>query len=132
MPELPKLLTTLYGQPEGWTLSVAEQNGAYATARRALTAMRPEELRAQVKESNLRGRGGAGFPMGVKWGFLPKDSQKPIYLVVNADEGEPGTFKDRTLMEFDPHRLIEGCIITMRAIGAHIGYIYVRCELATS
>jgi NADH-quinone oxidoreductase subunit F len=132
MADFPKLLTTLYGLPEGWTLRVAEEHGAYATARRAFTVMRPEEIAAHVKDANMRGRGGAGFPAGVKWGFLPKNTDKPVYLVINADEGEPGTFKDRTLMELDPHRLIEGCLITMRAIGAHVCYIYVRCELVKS
>jgi NADH-quinone oxidoreductase subunit F len=130
--EFPKMLTSRYGLPESYTLRVAEGQGAYAIARRALTVMRPEEIAAHVKDACLRGRGGAGFPAGVKWGFLPKGNQKPVYLVVNADEGEPGTFKDRTIMELDPHRLVEGCIITMRAIGAHVGYIYIRCELVTS
>jgi NADH-quinone oxidoreductase subunit F len=132
MADFPKLLTTLYGLPESWTLRVADEHGAYAIARRAFTAMRPEDIAAQVKDANMRGRGGAGFPAGVKWGFLPKNSDKPVYLVINADEGEPGTFKDRTLMELDPHRLIEGCLITMRAIGSHVCYIYVRCELVKS
>jgi NADH-quinone oxidoreductase subunit F len=132
MAEYSKLLTNRYGLPESWTLRVAEEQGAYAIARRAFTVMAPDEIKAHVKDANIRGRGGAGFPAGVKWGFLPKDSQKPIYLVINADEGEPGTFKDRTLMELDPHRLIECCLIAMKAIGAHVCYIYVRCELVTS
>src|ERR1700704_5604807 len=132
MADFPKLLTTLYGTPDSWTLRVAEQQGAYATARRAFTTMRPEEIAVHVKDANIRGRGGAGFPAGVKWGFLPKDSKVAPYLVINADEGEPGTFKDRTLMELDPHRLIEGCLIAMRAVGAHVCYIYVRGELVKS
>lgn len=132
MAEFPKILTDRYGVPESWTLRVAEGHGAYSTARKALTTMKPEQIAAEVKDANIRGRGGAGFPAGVKWGFLKKDPNRPPYLVVNADEGEPGTFKDRTLMELDPHRLIEGCIITMYAIGAHVGYIYVRCELVKS
>jgi NADH-quinone oxidoreductase subunit F len=132
MQTFPRLLTSRYGLPESWTLRVAEANGAYASARRAFTVMQPADIQAQVKDANMRGRGGAGFPTGVKWGFLPKDNKKPVYLVINADEGEPGTFKDRTLMELDPHRLVEGCLITMRAIGAHVCYIYVRCELVTS
>ena len=132
MAEFAKLLTTRYGLPESWTLRVAEEHGAYASARRAITAMQPDEIAAQVKDACIRGRGGAGFPAGVKWGFLPKDKSKPVYLVINADEGEPGTFKDRTIMELDPHRMIEGCLIAMRAIGAHVCYIYVRCELVTS
>src|SRR3954466_6230484 len=120
MADFPKLLTNRYGLPNSWTLSVAEQQGAYVVARRAFTVMRPEEIHAQVKDANMRGRGGAGFPTGVKWGFLPKGNPKPVYLVINADGGEPGTFKDRTIMEQDPHRLVEGCIITMRAIGSHV------------
>jgi NADH-quinone oxidoreductase subunit F len=132
MVESPKLLTSRYGVGESWLLRVAEQHGAYRSGRRALTAMQPADIAAQVKDANIRGRGGAGFPAGVKWGFLPKDRQKPVYLVVNADEGEPGTFKDRTIMELDPHRLVEGCLIAMRAIGAHTCYIYIRCELVTA
>ncbi|HKQ68973.1 MAG TPA: NADH-quinone oxidoreductase subunit NuoF, partial [Polyangiaceae bacterium] len=86
----------------------------------------------EMKKANVRGRGGAGFPAGVKWGFMKPDPVKPAYLVINADEGEPGTFKDRTLMEKDPHRCIEGCIIGAYAIGAHVCYIYVRDELHLS
>ncbi len=132
MADYPKLLTSRYGLEESWTLRTAEKHGAYTVARKALTSMKPEQLAAEVKAANIRGRGGAGFPAGVKWGFLPKDSDKPVYLVVNADEGEPGTFKDRTIMERDPHRLLEGCILTMYAIGSHACYIYVRCELVRS
>lgn len=132
MADFPKLLTSRYELPESWKLTTAEKHEAYSVARKALTTMRPEQIAAEVKESNLRGRGGAGFPTGVKWGFIPKDTKKPIYLAVNADEGEPGTFKDRTIMEKDPHRLIEGCIITTYAIRAHVAYIYVRCELVKS
>jgi NADH-quinone oxidoreductase subunit F len=132
MADYPKLLTSRYGLASSWTMGVAEQNGAYAVARRAFTVLSPEEIHAHVKDANMRGRGGAGFPTGVKWGFLPKGAAKPVYLVINADEGEPGTFKDRTIMELDPHRLVEGCLITMRAIGAHVCYIYVRGELVTS
>jgi NADH-quinone oxidoreductase subunit F len=132
MPDFPKVISARYGVPNSWTLAVAEQHGAYAEARRAFTSLSPEQIGAEVKDANMRGRGGAGFPTGVKWGFLPKDKSKPVYLVINADEGEPGTFKDRTLMELDPHRLVEGCLITMRAIGAHTCYIYIRCELVTS
>jgi NADH-quinone oxidoreductase subunit F len=81
-----------------------------------------------MKKSGLRGRGGAGFPTGMKWSFIPKESEKPIYLVVNADESEPGTCKDRDLLRFEPHKLLEGCLIAGKAIGAHICYIYVRGE----
>ncbi|MBN1653708.1 MAG: NADH-quinone oxidoreductase subunit NuoF [Deltaproteobacteria bacterium] len=129
MADFPKLLTSRYELNESWLLSTVEKHGAYEVARKALTTMKPEEIAAEVKEANIRGRGGAGFPAGVKWGFIPKGNTKPVYLAVNGDEGEPGTFKDRTIMERDPHRLIEGCVITLFAIGGHIAYIYVRCEL---
>jgi NADH-quinone oxidoreductase subunit F len=128
-----RLLTDRYGLADSHTYAVAEKAGAYVTARKVLTGMQPDAIKAEVKAANIRGRGGAGFPAGVKWGFLPPpDPNKPVYLVVNADEGEPGTFKDRTIMENDPHRLLEGCIIAMRAIGAHVTYIFVRGELVTS
>src|SRR3989442_1082521 len=83
-----------------------------------------------VKASNLRGRGGAGFPTGMKWSFLPKQSEKPVYLAVNADESEPGTFKDRELIEDDPHQLLEGIIISSYAIRCHTAYVYIRGEFA--
>jgi NADH-quinone oxidoreductase subunit F len=95
--------------------------------RKALT-LKPEQIIDQVKISNLRGRGGAGFPTGLKWGFVPRASGKPRYIVVNADEGEPGTCKDRVLMENDPHQLLEGMLIAGLAVDAHVGYIYVRGE----
>ncbi len=101
--------------------------GGYSALKKALS-MKPEEIIEEVKKSNLRGRGGAGFPTGVKWGFIPKESPKPKYLVVNADEGEPGTFKDRLIMERGPHLLIEGIAIASYAIGAHTSYIYIRGE----
>jgi NADH-quinone oxidoreductase subunit F len=90
--------------------------------------MSPQEVIDEVKASGLRGRGGAGFPTGAKWSFIPKDSGKPVYVVVNADEGEPGTFKDRELMERDPHQLIEGIAITSYAVGCRTAFIYMRGE----
>jgi NADH-quinone oxidoreductase subunit F len=132
MVEWKPILSDRYGLEKSYTLEVAEKAGAYATARRALISMKPEQIAAEVKAANIRGRGGAGFPAGVKWGFLAKREGVSPYLVINADEGEPGTFKDRTIMELDPHRLIEGCIIACHAIGAHVCYIYVRCELVKS
>ena len=93
-----------------------------------LFSLRPEEVLNEVKTSGLRGRGGAGFLTGVKWGFVPKNIGKPIYLCVNADEGEPGTFKDRAILEKDPHRLIEGIIIASYAIGANAAFVYIRGE----
>jgi NADH-quinone oxidoreductase subunit F len=90
--------------------------------------MTPAQIIDEVKASNLRGRGGAGFPTGMKWSFVPRASPKPKYIVVNADEGEPGTCKDRVLMENDPHSLIEGCLIAGLAVDAHAGYVYIRGE----
>jgi NADH-quinone oxidoreductase subunit F len=105
-------------------------DGGYAAARTALTTMTPDQLITLVKESNLRGRGGAGFPTGLKWSFVPKNTGKPTYLLCNADESEPGTFKDRQIIENDPHQLIEGMIIASYAIGCHDAYIYIRGEFA--
>ncbi len=101
--------------------------GGFESVRKAL-AMDPDAVTEEVKRASLRGRGGAGFPAGVKWGFIPKDSPKPKYLVVNADEGEPGTFKDRYFLERDPFPLLEGVIIASHAIRANVSYIYIRGE----
>ncbi|MCK6548147.1 NADH-quinone oxidoreductase subunit NuoF [Myxococcota bacterium] len=122
-----------WDKPKSWTLDVAKAAGGYEALAKALT-IAPDELIKTVIDSNLRGRGGAGFPAGRKWSFVPKDSPKPKYVCVNADESEPGTFKDRYIMERDPHMLIEGTAIACRAIGAHQAYIYVRGEfgLATT
>ena len=90
--------------------------------------MTPDDIINEVKASNLRGRGGAGFPTGMKWTFVPRNVDKPKYIVVNADESEPGTCKDRVLMENDPHQLIEGMMIAALAVGAKAGYIYIRGE----
>jgi NADH-quinone oxidoreductase subunit F len=99
----------------------------YAALKKAL-GMQPDDIINEVKKSNLRGRGGAGFPTGMKWGFIPKQSQKAKYVVCNADESEPGTFKDRDIMRYTPHLLLEGMIIAGHAIGSKIGYIYIRGE----
>ena len=109
-------------------LEVYEREGGYKALEKALKRMSPEEVTAEVKESGLRGRGGAGFPTGMKWGFLARDTGKPVYLLVNADESEPGTFKDRSIIELKPHMLLEGSIISAYAIGAHVAYIYIRGE----
>ncbi|MCK4931771.1 MAG: NADH-quinone oxidoreductase subunit F, partial [Candidatus Aminicenantes bacterium] len=90
--------------------------------------MTPEKILDEVKEANLRGRGGAGFPAGVKWGFVPKGTDKPKYLCVNADEGEPGTFKDRYIMTHNPHLLLEGIIIASYCVGIHNAFVYIRGE----
>ncbi|HOW52858.1 MAG TPA: NADH-quinone oxidoreductase subunit NuoF [bacterium] len=108
-------------------LSVYKRNGGYKALEKALS-MAPEAIVAEVKESGLKGRGGAGFPTGTKWGFLPKNNTKPVYLICNADEGEPGTYKDRQIMEYDPHLLIEGMAIAARALGSKLGFIYIRGE----
>jgi NADH-quinone oxidoreductase subunit F len=108
------------------TLSRYEATGGYEALRKALDSMTPEQIVDAVKASNMRGRGGAGFPTGVKWDFLA-DAQ-PRYLVVNADESEPGTFKDRQLLERDPHQLLEGIVISSYALGVHRAYVYIRGE----
>jgi len=122
-----RILTRRFGLPDSASLDTYLATEGFAGFRKAL-AMKPEEILEQVKISNLRGRGGAGFPTGLKWGFVPRDSGKPRYIVVNADEGEPGTCKDRLLMENDPHQLIEGMLIAGLVVGARTGYIYVRGE----
>jgi NADH-quinone oxidoreductase subunit F len=126
-------LTKVYANKEGFRLSVYEREAqGYEAARKVLTTMSAAEVVTEAKKANIRGRGGAGFPMGVKWSFMKPHATKPAYLVINADEGEPGTHKDRTLMEQNPHSVIEGCIIGCYAIGAHVAYIYVRDELHLS
>jgi len=106
--------------------------GSYAGLRHALTELSPDEVLATIKESGLRGRGGAGFPTGRKWEFTRNASGEPKYIVCNADEGEPGTFKDRILLEETPHLIIEGLILAGYAVGATQGYIYIRGEFAES
>lgn len=108
-------------------IDVYEQHGGYTALRKALT-MKPEEVTDEVKKSNLRGRGGACFPTGLKWTFMPKESAKPKYLCANGDESEPGTFKDRQIFEFNPHLFIEGSLIAAYAMGASITYVYIRGE----
>jgi len=109
-----------------WDAYVAD--GGYAAAAKALSSMTPSQVIDEVSKANLRGLGGAGFPTGRKWSFIPKGSPKPKYLVVNADEGEPGTFKDRYILERDPHALVEGMIVAAYAIGSHKAYVYIRGE----
>jgi NADH-quinone oxidoreductase subunit F len=122
----PVLSTRFEDQDGTWWQTYAE-SGGYAAARKALS-MPPAQIVDEVSAAKLRGLGGAGFPTGKKWSFLPKASPKPRYLVVNADEGEPGTFKDRYILERDPHALIEGMVIAAYAIGSHKAYVYVRGE----
>lgn len=115
------------GVENSTNLEVYKNNGGYKALAKALT-LKPEDILKEVKDSNIRGRGGAGFPTGIKWGFLPKNNNKPVYLICNADEGEPGTFKDRQILEYDPHLLIEGMAISALAIGAKKLFIYIRGE----
>ncbi|MBI4245320.1 MAG: NADH-quinone oxidoreductase subunit NuoF [Planctomycetes bacterium] len=122
------VLTRFFSDPNSHRLNFYLQNGGYKQAKRVLTEMKPEEVIDFIKKSNLRGRGGAGFSTGMKWSFIPKNLGKDIYLVCNADESEPGTFKDRILIENDPHALIEGIIIASYAIGAKKSFIYIRGE----
>ncbi|QQQ76042.1 NADH-quinone oxidoreductase subunit NuoF [Saccharothrix sp. 6-C] len=125
---LTPVLTKRWLSPRSWTLKTYEQLEGYTALRKALKA-HPDQLIQQCKDSGLRGRGGAGFPTGLKWGFIPQGDGKPHYLVINADEGEPGTCKDIPLMMADPHSLIEGIIITSYAIRANFAAIYVRGEV---
>lgn len=118
--------------PDAPDISVYEKTGGYEGLRNVLKTYSPDETIEQVKASNLRGRGGAGFPTGMKWSFVPKDGGKPHYLCCNADEGEPGTFKDRLLMERDPHQMIEGMIIAAYAINSDTAYVYIRGEYVLS
>ena len=122
-----KLVSAKFGDASAKTLAGYEKLGGYQTLRKAL-AMRPEDIVNEVKTSNLRGRGGAGFATGVKWGFVPKDA-KAVHLVCNADESEPGTCKDRELIYWDPHLLIEGMIIAAHALKAVHNFIYIRGEM---
>lgn len=112
------------------TYEVYRKQGGYQSVEKVLGTLTPDEVTEEVKKSGLRGRGGAGFPTGMKWSFLAKPEGVPRYLVVNADESEPGTFKDRYLMEFIPHLLIEGMIVSSYALGAEASYIYIRGEYA--
>ncbi len=127
MVEPVKVLSRRFELDDGHTLSGYQASGGFAALAAAFD-MAPADIIQLVKDSGLRGRGGAGFPTGVKWGFVPQDLGKPIYLVVNADEGEPGTFKDRELMERDPFLLLEGMIISARALNCHRAFIFLRGE----
>ena len=138
MPEFPveynwasqcNVLLKNRGVKNATSIDVYKQNGGYKVLEKALK-MEPAKIIQEVRDSQLRGRGGAGFPTGMKWSFLPKNSDKPIYLICNADEGEPGTFKDRQILAYDPHLLIEGMAISAYAIGAKTAFIYIRGEFS--
>ncbi|MBI4669818.1 MAG: NADH-quinone oxidoreductase subunit NuoF [Elusimicrobia bacterium] len=122
------ILSLRFKNKEGTWFDEYAGQGGYSAAKKALATMKPSEVIDEVSRSNLRGLGGAGFPTGKKWSFIPKDSPKPKYLVANADEGEPGTFKDRYILERDPHALLEGMIIAAYAIQSHKAYLYIRGE----
>ena len=122
-----RILMRNFDRPDSHTLAAYRATGGYAAWAKA-QGMEPAAITEEVKASNLRGLGGAGFPTGTKWSFIPKGHTGPVYLVINADEGEPGTFKDRYLLERDPHALLEGMLIAARAIRAATGFVYIRGE----
>jgi NADH-quinone oxidoreductase subunit F len=128
LPQEVVVISRRFGIPDSRSIDVYLQNEGYQALEKALKQMTPEQIIDEVKKSNLRGRGGAGFPAGMKWSFVPKDTGKPKYVLANCDEAEPGTCKDRPLLEMDPHQLIEGMVIAGKAVGAHQGYAYVRGE----
>src|SRR5229473_5816011 len=125
--EVP-VISRRFGIPDSRKIDVYLQHEGYQALEKALKQMTPEQITEEMKKSNLRGRGGAGFPAGMKWSFVPKDTGKPKYILANGDESEPGTCKDRPLLEMDPHQLIEGMVIAGRAVGANRGYVYIRGE----
>jgi NADH-quinone oxidoreductase subunit F len=127
---MERILTRWLEIPDLKRLDVYQAHGGYQALRKALFEMKPEEIIDEVKRSNLRGRGGAAFSTGTKWGFIPKNPQSPVYILCNADESEPGTFANRYELENDPHGVLEGVLIACRAVGAHRAYIYFRGEFA--
>jgi NADH-quinone oxidoreductase subunit F len=127
---MEKILLRNIDAADSHTLAAYQARGGYRAWEKVVRSMKPEQLIDEVKASGLRGRGGAGFPTGMKWSFVPKDNPKPKYLVCNADESEPGTFKDRLLIEKDPHAIIEGTLIAAFGIQSHTAFIYIRGEMA--
>jgi len=127
---MEKVLSKNVGIPHAERIDVYITQGGYQAARKALLELKPQELIEMVKKSGLQGRGGAGFPTGLKWDFMPKDPDITRYLCINFDEGEPGTFKDRYLVENDPHQVLEGAIIAAYAGGARRAYVYTRGEFS--
>src|SRR5687767_1973124 len=127
MPHFEPVLLARIKKPDSTSLGGYQADGGYMALRKAL-AMSPDDVTKMVKDSGLRGRGGAGFSAGTKWTFLPKNHPGPIYLCVNADESEPGTFNNRILMEEDPHQLLEGILLAAYAIRAQTAYFYIRYE----
>ena len=127
MSEFQPILTEYIKDNNCHSLSFYQNKGGY-TALKQVLKMKPEDVIEEVKSSNLRGRGGAGFSAGLKWTFIPKDTAKPKYLINNADESEPGTFKDRLLINKAPHQMLEGMIIASYAINCNTAFIYIRGE----
>jgi NADH-quinone oxidoreductase subunit F len=121
-----RIFTNLYGQGD-WHIAGAKSRGAWDGTKAVIEKGR-DWIVQEIKDSGLRGRGGAGFPTGLKWSFMPKESDRPCYLVVNADESEPGTCKDRDILRWDPHKLVEGCLLAGAGMGCQAGYIYIRGE----
>src|SRR2546421_8858323 len=128
MPEYEPVLLARIHKPNSASLETYRADGGYGTFQRVVREMQPAQVVDVVKSSGLRGRGGAGFPTGLKWTFLPKDHPGPIYFCLNADESEPGTFNNRILMEDDPHQVLEGLIISCFATNSAAAYFYMRCE----
>ena len=122
------MLTQFIEQENCETLDFYLAKDGYKHAKRAILEMSVDEIIEITKQSNLRGRGGAGFPAGMKWSFIPKNIYKPKYLICNADEGEPGTFKDRVLLSKNPHQMFDGMIIAAKAIDCHLAFVYIRGE----
>ena len=125
---MEKLITKFFEIKDAHKLSVYIEHGGYEAAKNAFLHLKPADVEQEVKKSNLRGLGGAGFSAGMKWSFVPRNTGKPIYLTVNADEGEPGTFKDRYIITHAPHLLLEGILLCAYAVGIHKAYIYIRGE----
>src|ERR1700730_6616557 len=132
MPDFEPVLLRRVGKPDSQSLASYRADGGYRALTKAVNEMTPAQVIDTVKSSGLRGRGGAGFPCGLKWTFLPKDHPGPIYLCVNGDESEPGTFNNRILMEEDPHQVLEGIMLACYATGASTAYLYLRYEYGRS
>jgi NADH-quinone oxidoreductase subunit F len=128
LPSEVPVISKRFGMPKSRSIDTYLKTEGYQALEKALKQMTPDQIIEEVKKSNLRGRGGAGFPAGMKWSFVPKDTSKPKYILANGDESEPGTCKDRPLLEMDPHQLIEGMVIAGRAVSANRGFIYIRGE----
>src|SRR5919108_4717513 len=132
MPEFEPVLLRRILKKASPSLDAYRADGGYRALQKAVHEMQPAQVVQVVKDSGLRGRGGAGFPTGLKWTFLPKDHPGPVYMAINADESEPGTFNNRILMEYDPHQLIEGIAIACHAVKSNAAYLYLRYEYGKS